>query len=205
MTALLTPVAKAFSTDVGVEVASMGLQIHGGMGFIEETGAAQHYRDARILPIYEGTNGVQSIDLVTRKLPLDGGKVAAAYIAELSETVKEVQASNNPAFGRMGQRLGEAVAALAEASHWLGAQLQSNPEAALAGATAYMRLFGITAGGVYLARGALHAARDGDTGNTIALARFFAETIATAAPGLAAGITTGADVVVGMTPEQLAG
>ena len=81
--ALLTPIAKAFSTDIGCEVASIGVQIHGGMGFIEETGAAQHYRDARILPIYEGTNGIQAIDLVARKLPLEGGKVVEAYIGEL--------------------------------------------------------------------------------------------------------------------------
>src|SRR5205085_9149210 len=80
--ALLTPVAKAFATDIGCEVASIGVQVHGGMGFIEETGAAQIYRDARILPIYEGTNGIQAIDLVTRKLPLEGGKVLEGYISE---------------------------------------------------------------------------------------------------------------------------
>ena len=88
--ALLTPIAKAFSTDIGCEVASIGVQIHGGMGFVEETGAAQYYRDARILPIYEGTNGIQAIDLVTRKLPLDGGKVIAAYIGELRQTCEEI-------------------------------------------------------------------------------------------------------------------
>ena len=110
--ALLTPIAKAFSTDAGVEVASIGLQIHGGMGFIEETGAAQYFRDARILPIYEGTNGIQAIDLVTRKLPLEGGKVVAAYLAELERTAAEVAASNQPAFGRTAERLGQANAAL---------------------------------------------------------------------------------------------
>ena len=125
--ALLTPVAKAFSTDIGCEVASIGVQVHGGMGFIEETGAAQIYRDARILPIYEGTNGIQALDLVTRKLPLEGGKVVAAYIGDLMRTVEEVRASNRPEFGRMGERLGEAVAALAEASRWLGATLQRTP------------------------------------------------------------------------------
>ena len=77
---LLTPVAKAFSTDIGIEVASLGVQVHGGMGYIEETGAAQHFRDARIAAIYEGTNGIQAIDLVTRKVPLDGGNTVAAYI-----------------------------------------------------------------------------------------------------------------------------
>src|SRR6202043_456068 len=80
---LLTPVAKAFSTDIGVEVTSLGVQVHGGMGFIEETGAAQFYRDARITPIYEGTNGIQAIDLVTRKLPLSGGSVVRVYLDAL--------------------------------------------------------------------------------------------------------------------------
>src|SRR5262249_59014699 len=101
--ALLTPVAKAFSTDIGCEVASIGVQVHGGMGFIEETGAAQHYRDARILPIYEGTNGIQAMDLVGRKLTLEGGKVVLDYIADLGRTVEAVNASNRPEFGRMGE------------------------------------------------------------------------------------------------------
>ncbi len=196
--ALLTPIAKAFSTDIGVEVASIGVQIHGGMGFIEETGAAQHYRDARILPIYEGTNGIQAIDLLTRKLPLDGGKVAQAYIAELAQTAAEVAASNRPEFGRMGERLGAAVAALATASRWMGGALQTSPDAALAGAQPYLRLFGLAAGGVYLARGALAVVREGgtDSAGRIAIARFFAENLATAAPGLADTVTTGAETVV---------
>ncbi len=100
--ALLTPVAKAFSTDIGIDVASLGIQVHGGMGFIEETGAAQHYRDARIAAIYEGTNGIQAIDLVTRKLPLNGGETIKAFIAELREIVHHVRATNNPAFRRNG-------------------------------------------------------------------------------------------------------
>ncbi|TKB35992.1 MAG: acyl-CoA dehydrogenase, partial [Mesorhizobium sp.] len=96
---LLTPLAKAFSTDVGVEVASLGLQVHGGMGFIEETGAAALYRDARIAPIYEGTNGIQAIDLVTRKLPLGGGRHVHGYIAELKAVADAVLASNLEGFG----------------------------------------------------------------------------------------------------------
>ena len=91
---LLTPVAKAFSTDIGIEVASLGVQVHGGMGFIEETGAAQHYRDARIAPIYEGTNGIQAIDLVTRKLPLDGRRGGARPIStNCARTVAAVKAT----------------------------------------------------------------------------------------------------------------
>src|SRR5581483_6937021 len=109
---LLTPVAKAFSTDIGIEVASLGVQVHGGMGYVEETGAAQHYRDARIAAIYEGTNGIQAIDLVTRKLPLSNGKAAAAYLGELRNTVTTVRAANDPAYGTTGAKLAEAVDSL---------------------------------------------------------------------------------------------
>ena len=203
--ALLTPVAKAFSTDIACEVASLGVQIHGGMGFIEETGAAQYYRDVRILPIYEGTNGVQAIDLVTRKLPSEDGAVVEAYIRELAETAEEIRASNQPAFGRMGERLAETVDALADASRWMGEALRRNPEAALAGATPYLRLFGLAAGGAYLARGALACVPEGRAAPgamPVALARFFAENLATAAPGLRTTVTEGAETIVGCAPEQ---
>jgi alkylation response protein AidB-like acyl-CoA dehydrogenase len=203
--ALLTPVAKAFSTDIGCEVASLALQVHGGMGFVEETGAAQHYRDARILPIYEGTNGIQAIDLVLRKLPLGGGSAIASYLAELKATVMDVEASNRPEFGRMGQRMAEALAAFEKATAWMAEALARNPETALAGATPYLRLFGLAAGGHYLARCALAAARDGQGASprSIALARFFAEHLSVASRGLAAAVTTGADSVLGLTPDQL--
>ncbi len=206
--ALLTPVAKAFSTDIACEAASLGLQIHGGMGFIEETGAAQYYRDARILPIYEGTNGIQAIDLVTRKLPLGDGAVIEGYIRELAATAEEVRVSNHPAFGRMGERLTEAVGALTDATRWLGDTMRRNPEAALASATPYLRLFGLAAGGTYLARAALAAARDGVPAGpgTMpgALARFFAENLLTMAAGLAQSISGGADSVLAVEPGQLA-
>ncbi len=205
--ALLTPVAKAFSTDIGVEVASMGIQVHGGMGFMEETGAAQFYRDARILPIYEGTNGIQAIDLVTRKLPLADGEVVRGYIRELKATVNEVRASNRPEFGLMGQRLDEAVEALADASDYMIETLQTRPEEALTGAAQYLRLFGLTAGGTYLARGALAAVRDGAGANggngRVIAARFFAEQLLTAAPAHGRSVTTGAEVLSDVTPELL--
>ncbi len=117
--ALLTPIAKAFSTDIGNEVASLGVQIHGGMGFIEETGAAQHLRDARITPIYEGTNGIQSIDLVTRKLAANGGESVWALLDELTEIVKRVETSNDPAFGTTGAKLRDALGSLDRTSRWL--------------------------------------------------------------------------------------
>lgn len=198
---LLTPVAKAFSTDIGTEVASLGVQVHGGMGFIEETGAAQHYRDARIAQIYEGTNGIQAIDLVMRKLPLSDGGAVRAYIAELRETVAAVQKVNDPAFGATGARLSEAVECLARATEWLLSQIGRAPDTALAGATPYLRLFGAAAGGCMLADEALTAARlasrDANTkpASRIALARFFAENIAVQASGLETTITQGAESV----------
>jgi 3-(methylsulfanyl)propanoyl-CoA dehydrogenase len=223
--ALLTPVAKAFATDIGCEVASIGVQVHGGMGFIEETGAAQHYRDARILPIYEGTNGIQAMDLVGRKLPLEGGKVVMDYIADLAATVEAVRASNRPEFGRMGQRLAEAVAALAEATRWIGGALERDSDSAMATAVPYLRLFGLAAGGVYLAKGALATTRNGagggpghgeghgqehsqghsqaDVAQPIVIARFFAETLATAAPGLKDSVVDGAAASLMLAPDAL--
>ncbi len=196
---LLTPVAKAFSTDIGSEVASLGVQVHGGMGYIEETGAAQHYRDARIAQIYEGTNGIQAIDLVTRKIPQSGGATVGAYLDELRQTVAAVKATNDPAFGTTGARLGEAVDNLARATAWLLARIDREPEAALAGATPYLRLFALAAGGCMLADEALAALRlagGADAPGRIATVRFFAENIATAAGGLAANVTEGAASIV---------
>src|SRR6201995_2225531 len=151
--ALLTPIAKAFSTDIGNEVAYLGVQVHGGMGFIEETGAAQHYRDARITSIYEGTNGIQSIDLVTRKLAANGGASVWTLLAELDATIKQVEASNDPAFGPTGARLRDALGALERASKWLLERVATKPNDALAGATPYLRLFGSTLGGSRLGGG----------------------------------------------------
>jgi acyl-CoA dehydrogenase len=194
---LLTPVAKAFSTDVGIEVASLGVQVHGGMGYIEETGAAQHYRDARIAAIYEGTNGIQAADLVTRKIPLSNGAAVASYIGELRRMVKNVQAANDPAFGAAGARLGEAVDSLERATLWLRGQLDKKPEAALAGATPYLRLFGNAAGGCMLAEEALAALRlpNGEAASRIGIARFFVENLAVQAGSLERAVTEGAESV----------
>jgi hypothetical protein len=193
---LLTPVAKAFSTDIGIEVASLGVQVHGGMGFIEETGAAQHYRDARIAAIYEGTNGIQAVDLVARKIPLNGGATVRGYLDELRGTVSAVRASNVPAFGETAARLGEAVDSLDRATQWLLAQKSS--DAALAGATPYLRMFGNAAGGCMLADQALAALREsGDGAGRTALARFFAENIAVQSSGLERAVIEGADGITG--------
>jgi hypothetical protein len=194
--ALLTPIAKAFSTDIGNEVASMGVQVHGGMGFIEETGAAQHMRDARITAIYEGTNGIQSIDLVTRKLAGHGGASVFALIDEMQDTVSRVEASNDPAFGLTATRLREALAALDRASRWLLERMTAKPNDALAGATPYLRLFGSTLGGCLLAEQALAANKsDGGGKRQTALTRFFAENISVHAQGLERTVTDTADAV----------
>jgi acyl-CoA dehydrogenase len=191
---LLTPIAKAFSTDIGIEVASLGVQVHGGMGYIEETGAAQHYRDARIAAIYEGTNGIQAIDLVRRKLPLQGGRTIALYLDELRRTLAAVKASNAPAFCNTGSRLAELFGCVERATQWLLAQ--NGSDAALAGATPYLRMFGSLAGGCMLAEQALAALRESaDGASRTALARFFAENIATPAIGLERSVTEGADSV----------
>ena len=172
---LLTPIAKAWSTDLGVEAASLGVQIHGGMGFIEETGAAQHYRDARILPIYEGTNGIQAIDLVGRKLTLGGGVALASLMADIRET-----AIGEP-------RLAEGVDALEDAADWLA--VRRNTPDALAGATAFLKLAGDVVGGWMLAKIA-HADAAYEQ-----VWRFYAEQVLATAPGQVAGITQGAAVL----------
>jgi acyl-CoA dehydrogenase len=195
---LLTPLAKAYSTDIGVEVASLGVQVHGGMGFIEETGAAQLLRDARITPIYEGTNGIQAIDLVVRKLPLDGGTVVEAFIGELREIVEAVNATNDPALGWTGVRLEEAVDSLARTTSWLIERVGKSPDEALAGATPYLRLFGVATGGCLLAQQALAALRlGGDSGSRVTLARFFAENFAVQAAALERTVIEGAPGVTG--------
>jgi hypothetical protein len=197
--ALLTPIAKAFSTDIGNEVASLGVQIHGGMGFIEETGAAQHLRDARITPIYEGTNGIQAIDLVTRKLAANGGTSVWTLLDELKEIVSRVETSNDPAFGTTAAKLREALASLERSSRWLLERVSSKPNDALAGATPYLRLFGSTLGGCYLANEALAARSDGagDHSRYVALARFFAESITVQTAALEKTVTESADAVNG--------
>ncbi|MGY3080434.1 alkylation response protein AidB-like acyl-CoA dehydrogenase [Bradyrhizobium sp. LM6.10] len=195
--ALLTPMAKGYSTDVGNEVAYLGVQVHGGMGFIEETGAAQHYRDARITAIYEGTNGIQAIDLVTRKLAANGGASVWALLDELSATVKQVEASNDPAFGTTGVKLREALEALTRTSKWLLERVGSAPNEALAGATPYLQQFGATLGGCMLASEALAAKADGNTdaARYVSLARFFAENITVQAGALERTVTESAESV----------
>jgi len=189
---LLTPIAKAFSTDTGVDVASLGIQVHGGMGFIEETGAAQFYRDARIAPIYEGTNGIQAIDLITRKIGQEDGAVVAALIAGM-----EAELAATPAQGDK-EHLTEAVEALSAATRHLLEGLAGGPrDAVLAVATPYLRLFGLTLGGIELLKLANLDGGDAAPARRL-LSRFFNATLAVTAPGLGRSILDG----TGLTPSE---
>ncbi len=193
---LLTPISKGWATDVGVEVASLALQVFGGMGYVEETGAAQFLRDARIAPIYEGTNGIQALDLVGRKLNQDGGMHWRAVFTDIRATIKALGAS--AALKGLAPYLDDALAAANTSTVWLiGA---NNPDDIAAGATPYLRMMGITLGGWLLARQALVAESQinaglGDAGflnAKIATARFFAEQILPQAAALSGPVTRGA-------------
>ena len=193
--AVLTPIAKAYATDIGIDVASTGVQVHGGMGFVEETGAAQHLRDARIAAIYEGTNGIQAIDLVTRKLPLSQGDAVHALIAEMRGIVAEVERANNPGFGHAAARLGAAVDSLERATEWMLGAIGNKPADALAGATPYLKLFALAQGGTGLAKKALATRSEAESTADLATARFYAECIATEAPALELAVTEGAGAI----------
>ena len=175
--------------------------MHGGMGYIEETGAAQHYRDARIAPIYEGTNGIQAIDLVTRKAAFEWRRDGLRlYRRALRETVRGVKAANESAFGQTSERLEASVAALEDATGWLLRTLPENRNAALAGATPFLRLFGIACGGTYLAKGALSAMRGSDVHGAqpeakVLEARHFAENLMGETEGLKHAVSSGHETV----------
>jgi acyl-CoA dehydrogenase len=204
---LLTPVAKAFASDCGFEVASLGVQVHGGMGYIEETGAAQHLRDARIAQIYEGSNGIQAIDLVTRKLgQADGGQMRG-FIDELRGVAEAARASNRPDFGRMGERVRAALDDLhAGAEHLLALQRDGRHAEALAGATPFLRMFGLAAGGAWLAKAALASGEEDSPAARlrIATARAFAERLCPETAAIRFAIVDGAEAVAGVDPGLLA-
>jgi acyl-CoA dehydrogenase len=188
--ALLTPIAKAFSTDIANEVASLGIQVHGGMGFIEETGAAQFYRDARIAAIYEGTNGIQANDLVTRKLPINKGAAMFEEIKYIRDVASDVAKLNSADFGLTAKRLNEAADALEASTNYLLQKLESDMPQALSGAVSYLRLSALGIGGAALADAGLRAHRKNKQ-NIAHLARFFAEQQVAAANGLRLAIMEG--------------
>ena len=189
--ALLIPVVKAWCTDLGVETASTGVQVHGGMGYVEETGAAQHLRDARITPIYEGTNGIQAIDLVMRKLPMDGGSFTGGYIDSLRSSVRSCE---DLGWGEAAKSLSAALDALTEATRFLLEQADDDEgvNRRLAGATPYCSMLGITAGGAVMAEAGSAAAAAGN-GRKQTTARFYLEQILPQAAALLPAVQAGAE------------
>jgi alkylation response protein AidB-like acyl-CoA dehydrogenase len=204
---LMTPVAKAFSTDTASEIADIGIQVHGGMGYIEETGAAQHARDIRVTRIYEGTNGIQANDLVGRKVARDEGKAAGQLVAMIRETSNELKAGDGALSG-LAQPLAGAADDLERATNWIVETYAAAPEPAAAGATHYLRLMGIATGAWLLAQGALRAAArmaegDGDPqlSRKLQSARFFAEQYLPQTAALRATILAGGETVAAASPD----
>jgi alkylation response protein AidB-like acyl-CoA dehydrogenase len=208
---LMIPVVKGWCTESAQEIASTGIQVHGGMGYIEETGAAQHYRDARIITIYEGTTGIQANDLIGRKTARDGGKTAAAVIAEMRALDGELAAQRGAEFAAIRTQLAAAVAALKEAAEWTVTTYGKDSQAAHAASVPYLKLWGLTAGGWQMARAALIAAQhlaDGDSETDfhrakIATARFYADYFLPQTGALKHAILTAGESVLALAAEQL--
>ncbi|MEP6482574.1 MAG: acyl-CoA dehydrogenase, partial [Rhodoglobus sp.] len=204
---LLTPICKAFGTDLGDELTSIALQIHGGMGFIEETGAAQHYRDVRIAAIYEGTNGIQAADLVGRKLGVRDGASVLEFQAEMRGILGDLAAAGSD-FASIGAELGTQFDTLEKATNWMLRTGVADPNAVLSGSAPYLRMWGLVLGGWLLAKSALAAAAlgDGELAQTqLVLARFYAEQLLPAASGLLGAATAGSRDLFALDADDLAG
>jgi len=207
---LLTPLSKAWATDLGVELTSLAIQVHGGMGYIEETGVAQHFRDARIAPIYEGTNGIQAMDLVGRKLPMRGGEVVRGFIGRMASIDADLAAAGDD-LASIRSGMTDAIAALSDATMWLAQRGMANINDALAAATPYLRMFSTVTGGWFMARQALAAnaaLNNGAAGDEflqakIVTARFYAEQLLPQTAGLLGAVKGGADVLFEIDPEFL--
>ena len=208
---LMIPVVKGWNTESAIEIASTGIQVHGGMGFIEETGAAQHLRDARITSIYEGTTGIQANDLIGRKIARDNGRAVAELIQSVREVENELaEAGSEADMEAIRARLSPAVDALAGTVDWLKETYNADPKAAAAGSVPLLKLMGLVTGGWQMARAALAARRRLDAGEgdaafynaKIATARFFADHFLTQVPGLALSVTQGAAGALALEDEQ---
>ena len=207
---LLTPVSKAWATDLGSEVASLAIQVYGGMGYIEESGIPQFYRDARIGAIYEGTNGIQALDLIGRKLPAGGGAGIMGFLGTMKEIDPDLAAAGDR-FGSMRSQLADGVAALEQATGWLAMNGMQDPNQAAAGATPYLRMLGTVAGGYFLAKSALAASQLLEKGSSdkefleakIVTARFYAEQLLPLGTALLGPITAGKETLFAIDPDQM--
>jgi alkylation response protein AidB-like acyl-CoA dehydrogenase len=207
---LLTPVSKAWATDVGIEVTSMAIQVYGGMGYIEESGMPQFFRDARIGAIYEGTNGIQALDLIGRKLPAGGGAAIMGLIGNMKAIDAELAAAGDR-FSSIRGLLADGVSALEQATGWLAMNGMQDPNQAAAGATPYLNMLGTVAGGYFLAKSALAASKLLEQGDNdkefleakIATARFYAEQLLPLGTALLGPITAGKESLFAIDPEQM--
>ena len=208
---LLVPVVKGWSTENGIDIASLGIQVHGGMGFIEETGAAQHLRDARITTIYEGTTGIQANDLAGRKVGRESGRTAFAIIADMEALAGELAGSRDAQLTAIADRFSAGVARLKEATQWIVVSYAANPAAVASASVYYLKLMGIACGGWMMARSALIATRQLAAGEgdaeflraKVLTARFYAEHILPQTAGLAMSAVRGADSVLAVEDALL--
>ena len=204
---LLIPVVKAWSTDNGIDIASIGIQIHGGMGYIEETGAAQHMRDARIAAIYEGTNGIQAIDLIGRKVARDNGDTVKALMVEIQTVIDAMNAKEDSNLTTIAQRLETALTALKSATDWVVGNYSTNIDETLAVAVPYLTLLGTTAGGWMMGASALAVTQNGSNSAfdlaKITTARFFADHVLTDASGLCEKVIYGGSAVAGINVDEI--
>jgi butyryl-CoA dehydrogenase len=206
----MVPIVKGWSTELSVDVASTGVQVHGGMGFIEETGAAQYYRDARILPIYEGTTAIQANDLVGRKTVRDGGATARAIIADMRATQASLAQSAATDCRAIAARLDPAIAAFEQVVDYVVANFKSDLKGVFAGSVPYLKMAGIVLGGWQMGRAALAAQGklDGGAGDAgfyaakVATARYFAEHVLPQATALRTAIVEGAASALAVADDQ---
>src|SRR3989442_3750106 len=208
---LMIPVVKGWSTESAVDIASLGVQVHGGMGFVEETGAAQHLRDARITPIYEGTTGIQAADLVGRKVARDGGTALRSVISQMRETAAQLTHRDDETLDAIAAMLGESVAALERAAEFVVSSYDKNPREALVGSVPFLELLGVVAGGWQMARAAIasngrlaQGSSDVDFhGAKMKTARFYADHVLARAAGLAHTVVCGAHAALAIEDDQL--
>ena len=206
---LMIPVVKGWSTESGVTMASMGVQVHGGMGYVEETGAAQHLRDAQISTIYEGTTGIQANDLIGRKMAREGGATLQAVIGMMRALDADLAGQDGANFAAIRSRFGVAIDALASAGEWIVANYGADVRAASSGAVPFLTLLGIVASGWQMVRAALIAQAKIDAGNSdpfyaakVVTARFYADHVLSQAAGLASSIIDGAEGVLALAEEM---
>ena len=205
---ILTPITKAWISDLGVELSSIAIQVYGGMGYVEETGVAQYLRDSRIAPIYEGTNGIQALDLMFRKLPLDNGQAMQRLLADVNKVIDEMNESGE-VLSDMAQKLKVEVDRLSEVTLWLGSKmLEGELVDASAGATPYLKMFGQVLGGYYMGKAAILATKKlEETGDEyynekITLSKFYIEQLLPLASGYASSVTAGKDDLFNIKAES---